>query len=170
MHQSKDYIKRKLGLWRGQKCIFLVGSRSALTCAGLQTTPSHVKQYRAVNGIMGNSGATFCHGAVFAPKQRLYQKKARAMESPKMYSSRRFNKHTYLCRSSNHPDSCRAVQDRERTIGEIRGYLSPWCSVCTKAMIISKGSYGYGEPKNVFLTSLQEAHLPVRVHKLPRLM
>ena len=140
LHQSNDYIKRKLKQWKAQKCIPLVDAISALTCTGPQTTPTHVRQYRDENGILGKSRATFRHGAVFAPKQRLYQKEARAMENPKMYSSHLCNKRPYLCGSANYPDSCKAVQGRERNNGEIRGYLSPRCSACTKAIIISKGS------------------------------
>ena len=68
LHQINDYIKRKLGLWKTQKFIPLVGAISALTCAGLQTTPTHVRQYRAENGILGKSWAAFRHGAVFVPK------------------------------------------------------------------------------------------------------
>ena len=45
--------------------------------------------------------------------------------------------------------------------------LSPWYSVYTKTMFIWKGSYGYGESKNVFLFSVQKPHLPVRSCKLP---
>ena len=47
---------------------------------------SHVSQYRAENGNLRNSGSTFRHGTVFAPKQSLYQKEASGMESPKMHS------------------------------------------------------------------------------------
>ena len=121
LHQNKNYFKRKLGLWRAQKCIPLVGVISAHTCAGPQTNPSHVRQYRAENVILGKSGANFRNAAVFASKQELYQNEARPMENPKIYSSRRCNKHTYLCCTANHPDSCKAVQGRERNIGEIRG-------------------------------------------------
>ena len=137
--QSKHYIKRKVGLWRAQKCIPLVGAISALTCTGPQTNPSHVRQYTAKNVILGKSGVTFRHGAVFAPKQGLYQNEARAMKKPKVYSSRRCNKRTYLCGTVNYPVSCKAVRGQERNIGEIQGYLSPWCSVFTNARIISKG-------------------------------
>ena len=56
-HQSKDYIKKKLGQWRAQKCIPLVGASSTLTCGGPQTTPSHVRQYRDNNGMLGKSGS-----------------------------------------------------------------------------------------------------------------
>ena len=140
LHQSKDYIKRKLEVWRAQKCISLIGGISALTCMGPQTTPSQVRQYTAENVIFGKSGVTFRHGAVFAPKEGLNQKEVRGVESPKMYSSCRCNKRSYMCGSANYSVSCKAVQGRERNIGEIRGYLLRWCSVCTKAMIISKGS------------------------------
>ena len=57
-----------------QKSIPLVGAKSALTCAGPQTTSSNGREYKAENGNLEKSGATFCHGAVFAPKQYLYQK------------------------------------------------------------------------------------------------
>ena len=40
-------------------------------------------------------------------------------------------------------------------ICEISGYLSPWYRVSTKAMFISKGRYGCGEPKNVIALSVQ---------------
>ena len=136
LHQSNDCIKRKSGLWKAQQCIRRFGAISALTCVGLQTTPTHIRQYMAENGMLGKSEATFRHGSVFAPKQGFYQKEARAMESPIMYFSRRCNKRTYLFGSTNHHDSCTAVQGREQNIGEIRGYLSPWCSVCSKSKII----------------------------------
>ena len=104
------YIKRKLGLWRAQKCVLFVGAISALTCASPQTTSSHVWQYRIENGILGKSVATFRLGALFAPKQGLHQKEARAMESLKMCFSHRCNKRTYLSRFVNYPDTCKAVQ------------------------------------------------------------
>ena len=69
LHQSNYYIKRKLPLWTVQKYIPLVGAISALTCDSPQTSPTHIMQYRAEYGILGKSGATFHHGAVFAPKQ-----------------------------------------------------------------------------------------------------
>ena len=51
-------------------------------------------------------------------------------------------------------------------IWEISGYLSPWYRVCTKAMFISKGRYGCGEPKNVIALSVQQTHWPLRTCKL----
>ena len=53
---------------------------------------------------------------------------------------------------------------------EIRGFLSPRYRVCTKAIIISKGSYVNEEPKNAILVSVQKAHFPVRGCKLPGFM
>ena len=87
--QSNVYFKRKIRVWRVQKCIPLVGAKTSLNCAGLQTTPCHVRQYRSKNGNSQKFGYTFCHGTVFAPKQSLYQKEATGIETPKMYSSRR---------------------------------------------------------------------------------
>ena len=46
----------------------------------------------------------------------------------------------------------------------------PWYRVCTKAMVTSKGSYVYGELKNVLPSSVQKTHLPVRGRKIARYM
>ena len=73
-----------LRVWRVQKCIPLVGAKTTLTSAGLQTTTSQVSQYRDENGNLQKSGSTFRHGTVFAPKQCLYENEATGMESPKM--------------------------------------------------------------------------------------
>ena len=40
LHKGNTYIKRELGVWRDQKCIPLVGVKTAHTCADRQTTPS----------------------------------------------------------------------------------------------------------------------------------
>ena len=151
LHQSNVYIKRKLQEWRVQKCIPLVCVKNARTCAGWETTPSHVSQYRAENGHLRKSGSTFRHDTVFAPKQCLYQKEATDMDSPKMHSSSWCKNRTCLCGTSNYPVSCKPVQGRQRKFAEIRVYLSALYCFCTKAMIISKGSYRYGESKNAFL-------------------
>ena len=94
LHQSNVNIKRKLRVWRVQKGIPLVGAKTSLTCAGLETTPSQVSQYRAENGNLHKSGSTFSHGTVSVPKQCLYQKEATRMDNPKMYSSRQCKKLT----------------------------------------------------------------------------
>ena len=48
-----------------------------------------------------------------------------------------------------------------------RGYLSPCYRGCTKLIFTSKRSYANGEPKNVFLVSVQVTHLVVRPFKHP---
>ena len=50
LHQGNIYTKRKLRVWRDQKCIPLVGAIIPLTCAGRQNTPSRRRQYRAQYG------------------------------------------------------------------------------------------------------------------------
>ena len=86
LHQGNIYNKRKLRVWRDQKCIPLVGAIIPLTCAGRQNTPSRGRQYRAQNGKFGKFDTD----------------------------------------------------------------LWPWYRVCTKEIFIPKGSYGYGETRNVF--------------------
>ena len=46
LHQGNIYTKRKLWVWRDQKCIPLVGAIPPLTCAGHQNTPSRLMRYR----------------------------------------------------------------------------------------------------------------------------
>ena len=50
LHQVNIYNKRKLRVWRDQKCIPLVGAITPLNGAGRQITPSGGRQYRAQNG------------------------------------------------------------------------------------------------------------------------
>ena len=72
------------------------------------------------------------------------------MEGPKIHSSSRCKNRTYLCGTANYPVSCKPVLGLERKFEEILVYLSPWYRVCTKVIIISKGSYRYGESRNEF--------------------
>ena len=97
LHQGNIYTKRKLRLWRDQKCIPLVGAITTLTCAGRHITPHRGRQYRAQNGKFGKLGRTYGHGTVFAPKKYLYQMEAKCMARPEMYSVSRCNNPTYLC-------------------------------------------------------------------------
>ena len=109
LHQSNVYIKRKLQVFRVQKCIPLVGAKTELTCAGWQTTPSQVSQYRAENGDLRKCGSTFRHGTVFAPKQCSYQKEATCVKSPEIHSSSRYKNRTNLCGTANYPVSYKPV-------------------------------------------------------------
>ena len=69
LHQGNIYIKRKLRVWRDQKCIPLVGGITPLNCAGRDNTPSRGRQYRAQNGKFGKLGRTYRHDTVFAPRK-----------------------------------------------------------------------------------------------------
>ena len=122
LYQSNIYIKRKLGLWRAQKCTLLLGAKEVIyLCGTVKTTPTHVQRYRAKNGNLEKSGPTFRHGPVFEPKKCLYQKEAwtmETMESPKMYSSSRCKILTYLCGTVNYPVSCKAVRAENGNLGK----------------------------------------------------
>ena len=83
-HKGNIYAKRKLRVWRDQKCISLVGAITTLNCAGRHNTTSRVRQYRAQNGKFGKLGQTYGHGTVFAPRKYLYQKEAIGMERPEI--------------------------------------------------------------------------------------
>ena len=69
LHQGNIYTKRKLRAWRDQKCVPLVGSITALTCAVRQNTPSRGRPYRAQKGKLRKLGRTYRHGTVFAPRK-----------------------------------------------------------------------------------------------------
>ena len=91
LHQGIIYTKRKLRVWRDQKCIPLVGAITPLTCAVRHNTPSRGRRYRAQNGKFGKLGRTYGHSTVFAPKIYLCQKETTALERPEMYSASRYN-------------------------------------------------------------------------------
>ena len=87
------YTKRKLRVWRDQKCIPLVGAITPLTCAGRSNTPSRWRPYRAQNGKLVKLGRTCGHCTVFALRKYLHHKEATGMERPEMYSANRWNNH-----------------------------------------------------------------------------
>ena len=93
-HQGNIYTKRKLRVWKEQKCIPLVRAITPLNFEGHEITPSSGRQYRAQNGKFGKLGRTYGHGTVFAPRKHLYQKEATGMERPEMYSVSRCNNPT----------------------------------------------------------------------------
>ena len=105
LHQSNSHIKRKLRVWRAQKCIALIGAETVLTSAGPQTTPFHGGQYRDGNGNFRKLGPTYRHGTTFPQEECLYQMEGTGMENPKMYSSIPWKNPTDLCGSTNYPVS-----------------------------------------------------------------
>ena len=117
MHQVNIYTKRKLQVWRDQKCIPIVGSITALTCAGRPNTTSRGRQYGVENGKLGKLSRTDLHGTVFALRKYLYQKEATGMERPEMNSASRWNNPSYLCGASKYPVSREAVYGPEWKVG-----------------------------------------------------
>ena len=109
LHQGNIYTKRKLRVWRDQKCFPLVDTKTILTCAGRQNTHYGGRQYRAHNGKLRQLGRTYRHGTVFAPRQYLYRKEVTGMERPEIHSASRCKNDTYLCRPLKYPISKEAV-------------------------------------------------------------
>ena len=125
--------------------------KTILTGAGPQTSPFPGGQYTVENGNLCKFRPTYWHGTAFPQKDCLYQKEATGMESAKMYCPSRRRNRTYQCRASNYPVSWGAELGREWKFVGIRAYLSASYCVSTKGIFTSKGSYGYGERKNVLL-------------------
>ena len=94
LHQGNIYTKRKLRVWKDQKCILLVGAMTPHNCAGRHNTPSRGRQYMAQNVKFGKMGRIYSHATVFTPKKYLYQKEATGMERTEMYSVSRCNNPT----------------------------------------------------------------------------
>ena len=104
---------------------------------------------RVHQGNMRKFGPTNTHGTASAPMEWLYQKEDMGMESSKMYCPSRCRYRTYQCGAAKYPVSWWAVQGPARKYANLCAYQYPWYYVCTNAMVISKGSYGHGEFKNV---------------------
>ena len=109
LHQGNIDTKRKLRVWRDQKCIPLVGAITPLKCAGRGSSPSRRRQYRAQNGRLGKLGLKYGHGTVLSLRKYSYQKEATGMERSEIYSVSRCNNATYLCRPSKYSVSREAV-------------------------------------------------------------
>ena len=76
LHQGNIYTKRKLRVWRDQKCIPLVGAKTILTCAGRQIIPFRGRRYRAKIGKLRKMGGpiamvTCLHQGNIHTKQKL---------------------------------------------------------------------------------------------------
>ena len=126
LHQGIIYTKRKLRVWRNQKCIPLVGAITPLpvqavkvpcleggsimprkeSCINWDGPISMVPCLHHGNiytkrklRVWRNQKCIPLVGAItlFAPWKYLYQKEAKGMEKPEMYSASRCNNLTYLC-------------------------------------------------------------------------
>ena len=127
----------------------LVGADTVRTTEWPQTTPCYGRLYRVKNGYMRKFGTNNSHGTALAPKQWLYEKEATGMESPKMHCPSWCRYRTYHWVEAKYPVSWGVVLGPEWKYTKLRAYQSPWYPVCTKAMVISKGSYGHRDSKNV---------------------
>ena len=86
-----------------------------------------------------------------------------------MYSASQC-KNPFTCAGrQNTPSRGRQYRAQNGKLRNLGTDLSPWYRACTKEICTPKGSYGYGETRNVFRQSVQLPHLPVRALKIPRL-
>ena len=69
LHQGNIYSKKKVRVWRDQKRIPFVCAINTFTCAGRHNTPSRGRKYRAQKGKFGKLGRTYGDGTVFAPRK-----------------------------------------------------------------------------------------------------
>ena len=97
---------------------------------------------------MRNFGPTKTLATAFAPKQWLYRKEVTSTQSLKLHCPSQCRYPTYQCVAANHPVSWGLVKGPEWKDAEFRAYQSPCYHICTKAMVVSKGSYGHGEFQN----------------------
>ena len=152
LHHCNSNNKRKVRGRRVQKCIALISADTVLTSAGPQT-PMPWGKYRVHRGNMRNFENTNLHGTASgtasAPMQWLYQKEGTGKESSKMYCPSRCRYHTYQCRVAKYHGSWGIVQGPLNKYAKFRAYHYPWYCVFTNAIVISKGSYGREEFKNV---------------------
>ena len=170
LHQNSNYIKQKFQGCRAQKYYPCVGAKGVQTSTLLQITRIHVSPYRADNANFRKFGASYRHSTVFAPKQYLHQKESLVMQSPKILSLGWCKKRTNFYFASNYPHSCIAILDRRCKFPKLRGFLSAWYRVCTKAIFISKGSFRDAVPKYIILGYVQIKYKPLRGFKLPAFM
>ena len=84
-----------------------------------------------------------------------------------MYPLGGYNFRTSRYLTANIPVSSNVVYVRQCKDTELRGNLSPWYGVCTKAMFTLKGRYGCGEAKSVTFGWLQLPYLPLLDSKHP---
>ena len=109
LHQGNVYIKRKLRVWRAQKCIPLVVAKSPLTSTGRQTTPTQKSRYKTCNRNLLKFGWTDCHGTLLHQGNIHIKRKLRIWKSQKCSPSQ-CEKPSYLCGPSNYLVSRELVQ------------------------------------------------------------
>ena len=116
-HLSNGYIKRKLWVYRAQKCITLVGAETVLTCTDLQTTPFRGWHYMADNRNLESSGLPIpmvphLHQSIGYIKWKL-----RVWRAQKLCCSSPWKNPTYMCGSTSYPISLVAKNGNMRNFG-----------------------------------------------------
>ena len=144
-------------MWVGrtQKCNRQLCAINALGVTARQIHPVSCTVYRAENGNLGSLEPVENNGTAFAPKQCLSQKVAVGKENSKTQSTSRCNKRTGRYSPANTPGFMHGVQCREWKFGKFRSCRKQWYRLCIQAMFGSKGSCGYGEPKNAIANTVQ---------------
>ena len=116
--------------------------------------PVSCTAYRAKNAKLANFEAVENNVTAFARKQCLHQKVAVCMENPKMQPPSRCNKRTGRYGSGKARfHAPRIIPSIE--IWQTSKLLKTMAPLFHKAMFISKGSCGYGEPKYSIAFSVQ---------------
>ena len=85
LHQCRVYTKRKLRVWRAQKCNFLVSAKTTPTRTGQQNTPCLAAPYWTSNRNFQNFGATF------ATRPCLHQCKVYIKRKLRVWKVQKFN-------------------------------------------------------------------------------
>ena len=110
LHQGNIYTKRKLRVWRDQKCIPQVGAIST----HLPVRAVKIPRLEGDGIGPGTESCVIWDGPIamvpcLHQGNILYQKEATGMERPEMYSASRCKHHTYLCGPTKYPVSREAV-------------------------------------------------------------
>ena len=113
LHHCKVYTKRKLRVWRAQKCNFLVSAKTEPAVIEQQTTPYFATPYWASNRKFQNFGVTYRHGTVLAPMLCLYCKETTGAESSKIQFPSQCKNHTDRYGSTHYPVSFSAVLGKQ---------------------------------------------------------
>ena len=148
MHQRNLHIERKLRVWRFKKCISLVCAKTALTCAGLQTTPSHVRQYRAETEICRNPGLPFAIVPCLHQNNVYIQKKLRVC--PKMYFSSRCKNRTYPSGTANDPSHVSQYRAKNGNLTKSGSTFCHGTMFARKQSLYHKEDTGMESPKMYF--------------------
>ena len=172
-HQSNGYIKRKLRAWRVQ-IVLPQSVQIPYLPVGGSKVPHFMEGSEGTRMEICETSALQIPLVLCLHQSNGYiKRKLRAWRVQKcivLVGAETNGNITYHCVAAKYLVSWGVVQGTEWKYAKLRPYQSPWYHVCAKAMVISKGSYGHGQSKNVLSQSLQIPYLPLRGSKVPRFM